>query len=91
MASTEEERKYAIRRLKARVIFRQHLITYVAVNLFLVVIWALTDYGGYFWPVWPIAGWGVAIVLHGWETYRSPGITEADIQREIERNRSRGA
>lgn len=91
MDATEEERAHAVRRLKAKHGFRQHLTTYIVVNLFLIVIWAMTDFGGYFWPVWPIAGWGIAILLHGWDTYRGPAITEADIQKEIERNRARGA
>ena len=51
----DDPREAAIQRLKARRGFRQHLVTYAAVNGFLVVIWAIT-YGGHFWPVWPIAG-----------------------------------
>lgn len=39
------------------------LIPYVLVNTFLVLIWALTDFGGYFWPVWPILGWGIGVVM----------------------------
>jgi hypothetical protein len=31
---------------------------YFAVNLMLVVIWATTGMG-YFWPMWPILGWGL--------------------------------
>ena len=44
--------------------FRQHLSVYLAVNALLVAIWALTG-AGYFWPVWPFMGWGIAVVLHG--------------------------
>ena len=51
----DDPREAAIQRLKARRGFRQHFVTYAAVNGFLVVIWAIT-YGGHFWPVWPIAG-----------------------------------
>ena len=32
-------------------------VTYLAVSAMLVVIWALTG-AGYFWPIWPILGWG---------------------------------
>jgi hypothetical protein len=35
--------------------------TYVATSVLLVAIWALTGMG-YFWPVWPILGWGVFVV-----------------------------
>jgi hypothetical protein len=44
--------------------FREHLAVYLAVITLLVVIWALTG-AGYFWPVWPFMGWGIAIVVHG--------------------------
>jgi hypothetical protein len=43
--------------------FREHLRVYLAVNALLVAIWALTG-AGYFWPVWPFMGWGIAVVLH---------------------------
>jgi hypothetical protein len=41
--------------------FRSHLFAYLAVNAGLVVIWALTGMG-YFWPVWPLLGWGVGLL-----------------------------
>lgn len=34
--------------------------TYLAVSALLVAIWALTG-AGYFWPVWPILGWGLCV------------------------------
>lgn len=43
---------------------RAEIAAYVAVNLLLVVVWAATG-AGYFWPIWPIAGWGVGLVLQG--------------------------
>lgn len=42
---------------------RAHVASYVAVNALLVIIWALTG-AGYFWPIWPILGWGVGIASH---------------------------
>jgi hypothetical protein len=44
--------------------FGQHLRVFVAVQLMLVAIWALTG-AGYFWPVWPFMGWGIGLVVHG--------------------------
>ena len=41
---------------------RDHLRVYLAVNTMLVLIWALTG-AGYFWPAWPILGWGIGVVL----------------------------
>jgi len=43
--------------------FAEHLRFYLSVMALLVVIWALTGMG-YFWPIWPIVGWGVGIVSH---------------------------
>lgn len=51
--------------------FRPHLNCYLVVNGFLVLIWLLTSPGGYFWPVWPAAGWGIAVALH-WLGSRNP-------------------
>jgi class 3 adenylate cyclase len=44
--------------------FRIHLTFYLLVNVLLVGIWAASG-GGYFWPVWPILGWGIGIAGHG--------------------------
>jgi hypothetical protein len=35
--------------------------TFLAVNLLLVAIWALTG-AGYFWPIWPLLGWGLGLI-----------------------------
>jgi len=43
---------------------RRDLAPFLVVSLMLVAIWALTGMG-YFWPVWPIAGWGVSFVAPG--------------------------
>lgn len=58
-----------------------HAVVYATINALLVAIWVLTtgstdelravldepsssvDRG--FWPIWPMLGWGVAIVIHG--------------------------
>ena len=34
---------------------------WIVTSVMLVAIWALTGMG-YFWPVWPILGWGVFVV-----------------------------
>jgi hypothetical protein len=34
---------------------------FVAVNLLLIVIWAATG-AGYFWPIWPLLGWGIGLI-----------------------------
>jgi hypothetical protein len=42
--------------------FYVDLTLYGAVNLGLILIWAISG-GGYFWPIWVIVGWGIGMVL----------------------------
>lgn len=44
--------------------FRRHAQVFVLVNAFLVAIWLMTG-AGYFWPVWVLMGWGLAVGIHG--------------------------
>ena len=44
--------------------WRPDLGPYVGVSVMLVAIWALTGMG-YFWPIWPILGWGSSFVFTG--------------------------
>ena len=78
-------RDKAVQRLKKRRDFYGHLLIYVLVNTFIVIIWAVTDQHGFFWPVFPIAGWGIGVVMNAWDVFWRPAITEEDIQHEIER------
>jgi hypothetical protein len=78
-------RDRAVTRLKKRRDFRGHLLVYLLVNTFIVVIWAVTDAHGFFWPVFPIVGWGIGVVMNAWDVYWRPRITEQAIQREMGR------
>jgi hypothetical protein len=40
---------------------RPQLRAFLAISVLLVAIWALTG-AGYFWPVWPILGWGFFVI-----------------------------
>jgi DUF1707 SHOCT-like domain/2TM domain len=42
----------------------EHVRAYVSVSVMLVAIWALTG-ADYFWPIWPILGWGIGVVADG--------------------------
>jgi hypothetical protein len=87
VASTESDlRQEAIRRLKKKRDFRAHLVSYVLVNALLVVIWAVTS-SGFFWPIFPLVGWGIGLAFNAWDAYGRRPITEADIRREQERLR----
>lgn len=83
--STAELRDRAVKRIQKRRDFSAHLAVYVLVNGFLVVIWAMTNAGGFFWPMFPVLGWGIGLTMHAWDVYLTPEITDADIDREVER------
>jgi hypothetical protein len=55
---------------RKRVDFRRHLIVYLVVNAVLWTMWLVTG-KGYIWPVWPMAGWGVGVILHFLFDYQS--------------------
>jgi hypothetical protein len=80
----ESERQQARKRVQARRDFGAHLVSYVVVNAFLVMVWAVTG-GGYFWPIWIIGGWGAGLALHAWDVFVRKPITEADIDEELAR------
>jgi hypothetical protein len=81
-----DEREAARRRIQSRRDFGSHLVAYVVVNAFLVVVWAITG-AGYFWPIWVIGGWGIGLVLHAWDVFWRKPVTEADIDAEVARSR----
>ncbi len=82
---TEQElREQAISRLKKKRDFRGHVFIYVAVNAMLVVIWAVTG-SGFFWPIFPILGWGIGVAANAWDVYGRKPISEDEIRRETER------
>ena len=82
-ARETELRERAIKRLKKRHDFHAHVLIYLLVNTFLVVIWWMTSPEGFFWPVFPIIGWGIGVVMNAWDVYVSEDISEEDINREI--------
>ena len=60
-----QEKKYQKAKERVEEIkgFYIHLIVYVLVNLLLFTINMVTSPGG-LWFMWPLMGWGIAIVLH---------------------------
>jgi len=51
-------------KVKAKKDFYGHFAAWAVVNIILVIVWALTDPGGYPWFLWPLGIWGVFVLLH---------------------------
>lgn len=79
----DELRSAALGRLKAKRDFQKGVVVYLLVNAFFVVLWFVGEDRGFFWPIWPIAGWGLAVGLQWWNAYHRKPISEEDIQREM--------
>jgi hypothetical protein len=87
--SVEDERELrqrAVKRLEAKRGLMAHVLAYVTVNLLLVAIWFVTG-AGFFWPVFPIFGWGIGLAFNVWDVYW-PGAGERQIQAEMDRLRT---
>ena len=54
-------------------------------NAIIVTIWAVTGPSGFFWPIFPILGWGFGLVMNAWDVYHGEDFSEEQIQREMRR------
>ncbi|MBC7873219.1 MAG: 2TM domain-containing protein [Ferruginibacter sp.] len=70
----KDEKLWAI--AKKRAGFKKDVVIYLLVNALLWMIWLLSagynNYSGVPWPVWPTAGWGIAILIQYLEAYQFP-------------------
>ncbi|WP_329478859.1 2TM domain-containing protein [Kribbella sp. NBC_01510] len=79
----ETLRKQAVEDLRKRHDLAGHVLAYLTVNTFLVVIWYLTG-AEFFWPAFPIFGWGIGIVFHAWDVFW-PQPSETAVQAAMDR------
>ena len=84
MTRPDDVRARAIQRVWMRRVFRLHAASFIAGSLLMLSIWLSTG-GGYFWPSWPITGWGAGLAFHGWMTFGRWRISEVAIQREMQK------
>jgi len=84
-------RRQAERHVKLKMGFFIHAGIYVLVNLGLFAINILG--GGKPWALWPLAGWGLGLAIHGIVTFvslRGDGVREGMVEREVERLKQQG-
>ena len=78
----------ARRRVKQKMGFYIHPTVYLLVNLGLAAINLAS--GGKAWHLWPLAGWGLGLAIHGFVTFASlrrrwPALSACCKRREVER------
>ena len=67
---------------KKRAAFKWSVICYLLVNTFLIGVWYFTD-TNYFWPIWPMLGWGLGLFMQGMHAYTGNDIFS--IEKEYEK------
>jgi uncharacterized protein YhhL (DUF1145 family) len=89
MDDNETYRK-AEKRVKDRLGFYSHFAVYVIVNIILYIINRMTAPGGYQWFIWPLMGWGIAVLFHFMDVFVLSGnLKERMIRKELERQKRR--
>ncbi|MDZ8225306.1 2TM domain-containing protein [Nostoc sp. ChiVER01] len=70
LAQEEEERLQRTFNTFRRRAFRAHLVSFIVVNLFLIILNLITS-PSYFWAIFPVLGWGLGLFFHWWGVYQS--------------------
>lgn len=85
-----ELRAKALERIEEKRAFLAHLGSYWGVMTLLVVIWLLTSgWNSYFWPIWPMLGWGIGVASHGLSLRQESEPSEEQIAKEAAKLRAR--
>ena len=77
---------YCVYRGNDKNAFMLHLAAYLVINAWFVVMWAVTETGFFFWPIFSMLLWGAGVAIHGYSVYGATSkIPEAQIEREMKR------
>lgn len=84
---TETNDEILWRKARKRADFKKNLYSYIAVILFLWLVWWFTTgkntgFNGYPWPVWVMLGWGIGLALQFFKAYKSDQKDLAQIEYE---------
>lgn len=80
----------ARKRVEAKMGFYTHLSVYAAVILFLAILDFATS-PGVLWFLWPMLGWGIAVVIHAASVFVFPrqfAVTEKMIEKEMAKSQT---
>lgn len=63
--------------------FKRSFISYIVVNAFLIGVWYFSSgSNSYFWPIWPMLGWGIGIVMQYAGAYHGHNMLTAEQEYE---------
>jgi 2TM domain len=86
-----ELRQTAITQLRKKRGLQAHALAYVTVNVLLTALWLFTSGGEiFYWPMFPLFGWGIGLAFHVWDVYSPAVPSERRIEREMARLAHRG-
>ncbi len=83
-----EIRHTARHRARVKIGFMYHFIVFVMVNAAMYAI-NMNYSPKTLWYVWPLCGWGVALVMHAFATFQGTGMAEDMVEAEIQRELTR--
>jgi hypothetical protein len=83
-AGDDTLRQLAVTRLRKKRDLQAHVIAYVLVNLLINGIWLVTG-ASFYWPIFPLLGWGIGVAFHIWDFYAPETPSEDQIRREMDR------
>ena len=90
--SEEEIYRLARKRVEEKKGFYIHFSIYIAVNIMLMIIWAVTG-AGCPWFVFPLGGWGIGILFHFLGVFvfsKETGWERRAVEKEVESLRKGG-
>jgi len=87
MSEHDSARKYARRRLKAKNTLKVVLAAWVGVSALLTVVWTATGAHQLYWPIWPMSGTGIAVLVVAFTAYgpRVGYVSDHDVDAEVAR------
>lgn len=82
MSSLDSDYKLARARVLEKKKFHKSLVSFFAVNAFLLFI-NLTTFNGHWWFIYPLLGWGIGIAMQYYKAYVEPRLEDEAVQREM--------
>ena len=70
--------------------FKRNFTTYIVVNIFLIGVWYFSSGAeSYFWPMWPILGWGIGVAMQYTAAYHVTKVFTAEEEYEKLKNQQK--